>query len=167
MLRTARPLNTERLALEPLTIDHAAEMVAVLADPALYEFTGGEPPGEAELTARYARQTSNPAWLNWIVREREREHGRAVGYVQATLKDEHAAELAWVVSTSFQGKGYATEAAAAAVEWLTANGIDTVEAYIHPDHIASNKVAQRLGFVLTESIRDGEAGWKRERRCQN
>ena len=70
MLRTARPLNTERLALEPLTIDHAAEMVAVLADPALYEFTGGEPPGEAELTARYARQTSNPAWLNWIVRER-------------------------------------------------------------------------------------------------
>jgi hypothetical protein len=35
---------TERLTLEPLRPEHADEMVAVLGDPALYEFTGGTPP---------------------------------------------------------------------------------------------------------------------------
>ena len=41
-----------RLTLEPLRVDHAPAMVEVLADPALYEFTGGRPPTLDELTAR-------------------------------------------------------------------------------------------------------------------
>jgi RimJ/RimL family protein N-acetyltransferase len=165
MLLTATPLTSNRLDLEPLNVEHATEMVPVLADPALYEFIGGEPPTEAELVARYVRQSRRPGWLNWILRLRAT--GEAVGVVQATQKDDHTADVAWVVSSRFQGAGYATEAAAAAIEWLEANGISELYAYVHPDHIASNKVAKRLGFVPTESIRDGETGWKRARRCQN
>ena len=41
---TVEPLTSERLRLEPLTVDHAPAMVAVLADPSIYEFTGGSPP---------------------------------------------------------------------------------------------------------------------------
>ena len=55
---------TARLVLEPLRVDHAAEMVAVLASPALYAVTGGEPPSLAELTVRYARQTAGPSGLS-------------------------------------------------------------------------------------------------------
>ena len=44
------------ITLEPLRVDHASEMVEVLGDPALYEFTGGESPTLDELTARYAHQ---------------------------------------------------------------------------------------------------------------
>ena len=51
----AEPVTTERLRLEPLSVDHAAPMVAVLADPSLYEFTGGSAPGLTELPDRYAR----------------------------------------------------------------------------------------------------------------
>jgi RimJ/RimL family protein N-acetyltransferase len=165
MLLTAQPLSSERLELEPLGVEHAPEMVVVLADPALYRFIGGRPPSEAELVARYVRQTRRPGWLNWLLRRTDT--GEAIGTVQATQRDEHTAEVAWVVSSSFQGAGYATEAAAAAIRWLEARGIEVFEAYIHPDHIASNKVAERLGFVPTESIRDGETGWKRKTRCQN
>jgi len=162
---TAQPLSSERLELEPLRVEHAAEMVAVLADPGLYEFIGGEPPAEADLVARYVRQARRPGWLNWILRRADT--GEAVGTVQATQKDERSAEVAWVVSSRFQGSGYATEAAIVAIDWLEANGIHHIYAYIHPGHIASNRIAERLGFVPTESIRDGEIGWKRESRCQN
>jgi RimJ/RimL family protein N-acetyltransferase len=158
-------LTTERLALEPLRVDHAGEMVAVLADPALYEFTGGEPPSEPDLIARYERQTSRAGWLNWVLRLRDT--GEPIGTVQATQKDEHTAELAWVLSPRFQGAGYATEATGAAITWLTEQGIDVFEAYINPGHAASSGVAVRLGFVSTESIRDGETRWKRASGCQN
>ena len=45
------------LGLRPLRVDDAAEMAEVLADPSLYEFTGGEPPSVADLERRYAVQT--------------------------------------------------------------------------------------------------------------
>ena len=44
-------LHTRRLLLTPLETDDAAGMVDVLADRALYEFTGGPPPDRAELEA--------------------------------------------------------------------------------------------------------------------
>ena len=85
---TVEPLTSERLRLEPLTVDHAAAMVAVLADPSIYEFTGGSPPTLSELTARYARQAvghspdGSEQWLNWVVAARLTT---PVGYVQATV----------------------------------------------------------------------------------
>jgi hypothetical protein len=35
----------------------------------------------------------------------------------------------------------------------------TVVAYIHPGHLASQRVAQAAGLSLTAGIRDGEMGW--------
>jgi hypothetical protein len=71
----ATRIDTRRLILEPLQVAHADEMVFVLGDEALYEYTGGAPPALEELRVRYARQVSGPSpdrtrgWLNWIVRE--------------------------------------------------------------------------------------------------
>jgi RimJ/RimL family protein N-acetyltransferase len=165
VLLTAEPLTAERLLLEPLRVDHAAEMVAVLADPALYTFTGGEPPAEADLVERYRRQSTRPGWLNWVLRTRDT--GEAVGTVQATQRDERTAELAWVVGTRFQGAGYATEATAAMIGWLRERGVDFFVAHIHPAHAASNAAAARLGFVSTNAVKDGEARWELASRCHN
>lgn len=164
MRPTAQQLTSERLTLEPLRVAHAAEMVAVLADPGMYEFTGGEPPSEADLTARYRRQTAHDGWLNWILRLRST--GEAVGTVQATLSED-ATELAWVVSSRFQGAGYAREGTGAAIAWLRANGIGSFQVHIHPDHAASKAVAARLGFEPTASIRNGEVRWELPARCHN
>jgi RimJ/RimL family protein N-acetyltransferase len=136
----------------------------VLADTALYEYIGGEPPSEADLVARYTRQTSRDHWLNWILREQA--SGDAVGTVQATL-GEHAAELAWVVSTRAQGKGYASEATAAVIAWLRENDLRELVAHVNPDHAASRAVAARLGFQPTESIKNGEVRWELSTRCHN
>ncbi|WP_223165332.1 GNAT family N-acetyltransferase [Lentzea indica] len=41
-------ISTDRLDLLPLRVEHAQEMSAVLADPALHTFTGGTPPKTRE-----------------------------------------------------------------------------------------------------------------------
>lgn len=155
----------DRLELVPLLVDDAADMVDVLADPALYTFIGGTPPTLAELRTRYDRLVAGSPddrqeWLNWIIRRRP--DARAVGTVQATVTDEgRQAEIAWVVGTAFQGQGYATAAAAALVGWLDGRGVHTVVAHVHPDHVASAAVAERAGLRPTDRFDDGERLWMR------
>lgn len=158
---------TPRLTLEPLRVEDADEMVGVLADPTLYEFTGDAPPTLEELRARYARQVrgSSPdggeEWRNWIVRERA--SGHAVGFVQATISGERRdrAEIAWLIGVEWQRRGYAGEAAAALVEWLETRGVMTIDAHVHPDNTASAGVAKRVGLAATQEIVDGETVWRR------
>lgn len=151
---------SDRLVLTPLDIADADEMVAVLSDPALYAFTGGEPPSLDQLQVQYRHQAAGSPraeeeWHNWIVRLQ----GVAVGFVQATVSC-GAADLAWVVGTPWQGHGYATESSRAMRDWLAGLGVVRFFAHIHPDHAASKAVAGRLGLRPTGRIDDeGEMIW--------
>jgi RimJ/RimL family protein N-acetyltransferase len=164
---TAERLESERLVLEPLRVDHADELAPVLGDPALHRFTGGAPPTVEELRARFERQTRDgspdggASWLNWVVRERSSH--RVVGTVQATVKSGNPAriaDLAWVIGTSHQGNGFAKEAAAAMAAWLRDHGVSRLRANIHPRHEASNQVARSIGLEETGTIVDGELRWE-------
>ncbi|GAB2573708.1 GNAT family N-acetyltransferase [Streptomyces capparidis] len=156
------PIPTGRLTLLPLRPGHAREMTAVLADPDLYVFTGGAPPTEDFLRARYERWDAGSgdpatAWLNWVIHLREED--RLAGTVQATVTPE-AAEVAWVVGAPWQGRGIAKEAARALVAWLGAQGVRTVVAHIRPDHLASSAVAAAAGLSPTGEHQDGEVRWR-------
>ena len=165
MKGVTRPIETERLVLEPLEPGHSAEMAAVLADPALYRYTGGCAPSADELRRRYTLQAVGSApdgtalWLNWIVRERST--GAAAGFVQATVDvASRAADVAWVVGVAFQGRGYAREAAAAMLARLREEGVLGVTAHIHPDNAPSEGVARALGLAPTTTYVDGELRWE-------
>lgn len=161
-------LETERLLLTPLDVSDADEMVKVLADPRLYQHTGGNPPDLAALRERYTRQAigSSPDgtefWFNWIVRDREL--GTAVGYVQATfLFDTRSIDVAWVVGANYQRRGFAAEAAAAALGWLTSRlCVRRVTAHIAAANRPSQAVAGRLGLMPTDRIEAGEVVWQRQ-----
>jgi RimJ/RimL family protein N-acetyltransferase len=162
---TAEPVSARRLILVPLSVGHAEEMAAVLADPQLYAFTGGSPPTRQELRARYERWVAgspDPAvsWCNWVIHLRSA--GCLVGAVQATIStgDARAAEVAWVVGTPWQGQGIATEAARTLVAWLEEQSIETVIAHVHPGHQASAAVAAAAGLAPTGQMRDGEVRWQ-------
>jgi len=160
-------VETDRLTLEPLRVEDADEMVEVLADPTLYEFTGDTPPTLDELRARYEKQVRGTSadggeeWRNWIVRERA--SGHAVGFVQATISGERRdrAEIAWLIGVEWQRRGYASEAAAALVEWFETRGVLTIDAHVHPDNTASAGVAARVGMSSTEEVVDKETVWRR------
>jgi RimJ/RimL family protein N-acetyltransferase len=161
----AEPIGTGRLDLLPLRVEHAGDMAAVLADPALHEFTGGAPLSPEALRARYERLVAgspDPAvwWGNWVIRLRD--HGCLVGTVQATISADGgpAAEVAWIVGTPWPGRGIATEAARALVTWLGQRSVRTVIAHIHPGHRASAAVAAAAGLSPTGHRQGGETRWQ-------
>jgi RimJ/RimL family protein N-acetyltransferase len=159
-------LTTPRLALDPLRPEDADEMAEVLGDPRLYAFIGGEPPTVEQLRDRYRRLAVGRSpdgleeWRNWIIRGRTDR--RSVGTVQATITDRgRRADIAWVIGQSWQGQGFASEAAQALVRWLEARGVPSITAHVHPDHQASAIVASRAGLEPTAEIEDGERVWLR------
>lgn len=163
---TIEVVETGRLRLVPLVVEHAQEMAAVLGDPALHRFTGGAPLSAPALRARYERLVAgspDPAvtWWNWVIRLRA--DGCLAGTVQATLTgtgEGRTAEVAWVTGTPWQGRGIAGEAARGLVAWLTGRGVRTVVAHVRPDHHASAAVATAAGLSPTAHVHDGEIRWE-------
>jgi RimJ/RimL family protein N-acetyltransferase len=159
-------VETARLSLVPLAVEHADEMAEVLSDPALHAFIGGAPHSAQALRSRYARLVAGSpdpsrTWWNWVIRLREET--RLAGTVQATITAaEHGctAEVAWVVGTPWQRRGVATEAARGLVAWLREQDVGVIRAHIHPDHHASAAVAAAAGLAPTGHWHEGEIRWE-------
>ncbi|HZX03070.1 GNAT family N-acetyltransferase [Kribbella sp.] len=152
-------ITTERLTLLPLRVEYAVPMAEVLSDPGLYTFTGGEPPTVEALETRYRRQLAGPdredeQWLNWVVRYDD----NLIGFVQATVTGS-TAEIAWVIGTAWQGRGFAKEAALGLVTWLRGGTAHRIIAHVHPEHTASAAVAAAIGLARTDVLEDGEYLW--------
>ena len=65
-----------------------------------------------------------------------------------------------MIGVPWQGRGYSSESAAAAVDWLRGDGVGEICAHIHPADAASNGVARRMGMVSTSRRDDdGEMIW--------
>jgi RimJ/RimL family protein N-acetyltransferase len=156
-------IHTARLDVLPLRVEHAEEMAEVLSDPALHAFIGGTPDTPDALRSLYERLVAgspDPAvtWWNWVLRRRE--DGCLVGTVQATVTG-GVVEIAWVVGTPWQGRGFAVEAARGLVDLLGRQSrIRRVVAHIHPRHRASAAIATAAGLTPTDRCQDGEVRWE-------
>lgn len=156
-------IQLARLDLEPLTILHAKELFPVLSDSRLHRYIGGAPPTSeeslAEVYSTRVKQSSpdgKQAWLNWAIREQC--SGAAIGYVQASVVKEQTL-IAWLIGVKWQSRGYASEATQGLVSWLKKFGFPEVRARIHPEHRASQRVAERAGLVHSGEFFEGEEVW--------
>lgn len=80
------------------------------------------------------------------------------------------AEIAYGIAPTYQKKGYATEAAAALVEFAARSGrVATVQAYTLPEINASTGVLKKCGFEKIGEIIDSENNlvWRWERKIQD
>ncbi len=84
-----------------------------------------------------------------------------MGYTQATIDRRSATgELSWVIGGRWQGRGYAVEAATAMAEALRDAGVRRLIAHVHPEHVASQRVAAAAGLIATDRSLDGETEWE-------
>jgi RimJ/RimL family protein N-acetyltransferase len=89
---------------------------------------------------------------SWIIEDRQSgAFVGNVGYIQRKrdrgpdLRD--LPEMGWGIASEFAGKGYATEAVMAALQWGRENlGPVRVTALTSEDNIASIRVAEKCGF---------------------
>jgi RimJ/RimL family protein N-acetyltransferase len=148
-------LTTERLVLRGQRADDFQDYAALRGDPAVARFIGGKTSTPSESWSRLQSSLGHWALMGygfWAVEERS--SGRFVGEVGfASFKRglgpdfDGAPEAGWVLAPWAHGKGYATEAAEAALAWCEREGgmtrfvcmIDTV-------HAGSLRVAEKCGF---------------------
>jgi RimJ/RimL family protein N-acetyltransferase len=148
-------LDTERLTLRGHTLDDFDECAAMWGDPVVTRYIGGRPLSEEDVWARVLRYAGLWTLLGfgyWVVRERA--SGRFVGEVgladfrrDLSPRLGGAPEVGWVLATSAQGKGFATEAVRAALAWSDTNlGRARSVCLIAPGNTASIHVAEKCGF---------------------
>lgn len=146
----APTLATERLILRGWRPGDFAPYAAMLADEETARFITARGRGLTE-----AEAWSETAWLlgHWqrlgygmfVVEE------RATGAFLGRVGPLHppwwpALEIAWSLAPAARGKGYATEAARAAIDWSFGTlGLDRLVSIIDPRNAASQAVAERLG----------------------
>jgi RimJ/RimL family protein N-acetyltransferase len=148
-------LETERLRLRGHGLDDFADCATMWADPLVTRFIGGKPLSEEEAWTKFLRYAGHWRMLGfgyWVVVEKK--SGNFVGEigfadykreVEPSLKD--MPEIGWVLAAEAHGRGYATEAVRAAVEWGDAHfeGARTA-CIIAPDNLASIRVAEKCGY---------------------
>lgn len=83
----------------------------------------------------------------WVVRERESGAfvGRG-GLAWARVAGRREVELPWAVTPAFQGRGYATEMALAAIDSAREAGLERVVSLTLPDNLASLRIMEKAGL---------------------
>jgi RimJ/RimL family protein N-acetyltransferase len=162
LLEPEHSLKTARLLLEPLATHQAALLFEALQAAELYTFIPQDPPSSLDaLTARYAVLASRRSpdgqeiWLNWVLRLHDT--GVYVGTVQATLRADHTALLAYMVFPPFWGKGYAREGCDAVLAHLFERyRVSRVAAEIDTRNAASIHLIEALGFTRVVTMRSAD-----------
>ncbi|MBN8738332.1 MAG: GNAT family N-acetyltransferase [Lysobacterales bacterium 69-70] len=140
-------LHTERLLLRTPRLEDLDAWAAFSADPETMRYLGGVQSRSAAWRAMMCMagswQLQGFAMFSVIERDSGRWLGRIGPWVPA---DWPGTEVGWGLCAAAQGKGYAVEAATAAIDWAFDQlGWTEVIHCIDPDNRASQRVAERLG----------------------
>ncbi|WP_296666702.1 GNAT family N-acetyltransferase [Demequina sp.] len=160
------PLHTERLILRPFTEADAEDFALRRSDPETAMYQAWRVPYSVDKALALIREIAShegPRPGGWYQLDVERRaDGRTVGDVALYLHEHgHTAEIGYTLHTWARRKGYATEAAAALIDYLVdVTGVHRIEAATHPDNSRSIKVLERLGF-RAEGVKR-EAYWVEE-----
>ncbi|KIF70061.1 acetyltransferase [Streptomyces sp. AcH 505] len=145
------PAPTARLTFRRMTADDLDDMAALLGDPFVMRYYP-HPKDRAEALSwiewneRLYREVGHGLWLLT-----DRDTGAFVGECGLTpqlIEGTTDIEIGYHIRTDLQGRGYATEAAAACRDHARdALGTKRLIAIIHPANTPSQRVAEKTGLA--------------------
>ena len=151
----APTLETERLKLRGLRLDDFVDSATMWGDPKVAQYIGGKPLTEEECWSRFLRYVGHWSLLGfgyWVAEEKAT--GNFVGEIgfadykrdlEPSLKG--MPEIGWVMASQAHGRGYATEAVRAVVEWGDSHfQAARTACIIAPENLASIRVAVKCGY---------------------
>jgi [ribosomal protein S5]-alanine N-acetyltransferase len=149
-------LETERLRLRHLRPDDLDQMVAYLGDaktmlhypqPFSREFV------EEGIEKNIARYLEYGYGLFGVELKESGEFIGDCGLVWQEIEDRAELEVGYHFRRDYWGKGYATEAAKACIEFaFNRAGVDHVISLIRPENLASRRVAEKNGLRINRSL---------------
>lgn len=169
-------LTTDRLRLIPFS---AEQLVTIIENPDRAEAALGFTPADG-LRSFFVSGDPSSAWLEslrqrsgtdpWelgfaVVHAGERMVIGSAGF-KGSPSLEGVAEIAYAIVPAYEGRGYATEAARALIDYAFENGVKSVIAHTLPEMNASGGVLYGCGFVRAGELTDPQHGlvWRWERR---
>jgi RimJ/RimL family protein N-acetyltransferase len=163
---TLLPCSAERLVALIDEPDRFEEMTGWHAAEGLREFFGSPDVSPGWLAALRASSGPDPWRHGFFVVHRESRRGIGSAGFKGPPDPEGVVEIAYGIVPGFEGRGYATEAAAALVGFAAASGsARLVRAHTAPMSNASTRVLAKCGFRQIGTVVDPEDGpvWRWER----
>jgi len=180
VVMSVAPIETKNLKLIPHSPQH---LVALIEGADSYACSFGWPPANGlrdfyvskEVSAQWLAQlrsaTVGDPWTHGfgVVHVASGKVIGAAGFKGPPSAD-GAAEIAYGIVPEYQGRGYATEAAAALVEFASKSGcVRIARAHTLPQKNASTRVLTKCGFEFVGEVNDPEDGpvWRWEKPLQS
>ncbi len=151
-------LEAEGVILRPFEVKDAAALVAACRDAAILRFTFMQD-GLTEAGAVEWINRSNERWLDGYPRFAivDPDDDRLLGQVGLNVNVRHlSAEGHYWMKASDRQRGVASSALGLVADWGFSKGIQRLFLLIHPENVASNRLARRMGFTREGVLRSYE-----------
>jgi RimJ/RimL family protein N-acetyltransferase len=151
------PIKTDRLVLRLMTPADHDDVCEWMSDPEVARYQLYEPrtpPQVADHIAKVAQSTTLFAdgdfiELGVVLPSTAQKRDRVIGCIYFSLKrkDDLTAEIGWSLAVAHHGRGYATEAASAVLDFaFTDLALHRVYAELDPRNASSVRLCKRLGM---------------------
>jgi len=153
---TIPTLTTERLLLRPFSAADAGPLQQILSDKVVLRYMPTtEPPDRRRVGRLIEQQLGHWAehQFGWWAVERRAEPG-LIGWCGLThLPETGQDEVAYLFGRAYWGRGYASEAARASLEFgFAQRDLKQIIGLTHPENVASQNVLKKLGLTFVDQI---------------
>ena len=154
-------LETARLILRPLQPRDAADVFEYASDPEVTSHVRFVTHKSIKATRaflaaadRSRRQGETMVWA--ITLKATKKMIGTCGFVEFA-RAHRRAEVGYALNRNYWGRGYTSEAVAAVVaHGFSALNLNRIEAHVAPDHLPSQRVLEKCGFVAEGILRQHE-----------
>ncbi len=143
----------------PVITTDVEEMFFMRSDPGLLKYIKRVPCQSLDEAAAFIRKLDDTLDANegipWAISLRGDDKLIGCIGIWRFQKENQRGEIGYTLHPDLQGRGFMTEALAAAVHYgFHAIGLHSIEANTDPENIGSHKVLERNGFVREGHIRE-------------
>ena len=149
-------INTPHLTLRPIVPADAAALYRIYQNEGVLQYFPNPTPPPLEKVQRFVAfqqaHWEKYGYGNWgVVLEGE---GKIIGWAGLQyLPELDETEVGFLLDRPFWGKGYATEAARASIQFGFEHfDLDHIIALVHPENIASRRVIEKCGLRLVQTL---------------
>lgn len=150
----APEIATARLRLRALAADDASAIFRYASDPEVARFTLWPPHKSEEFTRGFLRLFTQPAFLSWAIIVQPDEAIAGMVFFHSFTKHHKKAEIAFNLARAHWKKGFATEAAGAALDFAFPHlNLNRVEATCMPANLGARRVLEKIGMSYEGRMR--------------
>ena len=161
-------LKTERLILREMLVSDAEALFEMDSNPKVHQYLWNKPLTNSSEVQSYIESVNNQYLENNIGRFVVvlKETNELMGWAGLKYNTEmvnnkiHFYDIGYRLNERFWGKGYASEASFAWLDYgFNVMKIKVMEAAAHSDNIASNKILLKIGLKMTEQYLEDGVYW--------